>query len=216
MAEPTMADFLQGRNTTQPYAAPMSEFTTPGDLQRERISTAFGWDVGRPGREFLRKLFLEPQGAFSWFALGSPRAASLAASAPRFRPESTVRGYHGTTRWNGVGEPRVPFWLSEDHMYPRQHAGEGGTIYPFDVDTSSYLRVREGSPMEALDLSVGLGRQLERGGRNWLADFARLTGRGGIWRESDWYNRGPSLMALDPRTVRPAADSRPIPPRGKK
>lgn len=28
------------------YQAPASEFTTPGDLQRERVSGALGWDVG--------------------------------------------------------------------------------------------------------------------------------------------------------------------------
>jgi hypothetical protein len=34
-------------------SSPTSEFATPGDLQRARISQAFGWDVGDPLREFL-------------------------------------------------------------------------------------------------------------------------------------------------------------------
>ena len=53
----TLANFLQGRNLSResarqpigPYTAPLSEFTTPGDRQRERISNTFGWDVGPGG-----------------------------------------------------------------------------------------------------------------------------------------------------------------------
>src|SRR5262245_26712776 len=57
MAEPTtstMADYLQGR-ARAPYVPAMSEFTSPRDLQRERLSNVFGWDVGRPGEEFARR-----------------------------------------------------------------------------------------------------------------------------------------------------------------
>jgi len=41
-----------------PYQAPTMDnpFVTPGDQQRQRLSTAFGWDVGQPGQEFLRRL----------------------------------------------------------------------------------------------------------------------------------------------------------------
>lgn len=70
MADPTLADYLQGRqnalmgwaappqqpNALAPYAPAMSDMTTPADLQRRDISGAFGWDVGQPGREFLHRL----------------------------------------------------------------------------------------------------------------------------------------------------------------
>jgi hypothetical protein len=62
MADPTMADFLQGR-TPAPYMPTISEFTTPGDLKRERIARAFGWDAGNPDpyaqwAEFARRAAL--------------------------------------------------------------------------------------------------------------------------------------------------------------
>lgn len=82
MAEPTnalapyaMADYLQGRTNAmldrgtgltpgfeplpQYYSYPPSEFTSPAEMQQERISQMFGWDTSRPGREFLRRALFE-------------------------------------------------------------------------------------------------------------------------------------------------------------
>ena len=41
-----------------PYQAPVSEFTTPADIQRERISRALGWDVQYPAEELRRRLWM--------------------------------------------------------------------------------------------------------------------------------------------------------------
>jgi hypothetical protein len=47
-----------------PYTAPVSEFTTPADMQRQRISAALGWDVGRPWAEFARRVGTDVLAAF--------------------------------------------------------------------------------------------------------------------------------------------------------
>ena len=91
MAEPTMADFLQGRSQRpSPYTAPVSEFTTPGDMQRERISSAFGWDVGRPWQEFGRRamtyLPMLPLGGGAVPSMNAPRVPQPRAASPEPGP----------------------------------------------------------------------------------------------------------------------------------
>jgi hypothetical protein len=55
MAEPTLADLLQGR--TGPYVAPVSEFTTPSDLRRQTFAQWSGMDPNAGLMDRIRQYF---------------------------------------------------------------------------------------------------------------------------------------------------------------
>lgn len=66
-----------------PYAPDVSsEFTTPEDLRRARISEALGWDVGRPGQEFLRRLFSDVLPMMPGRGAGTVRGARAPVAQP--------------------------------------------------------------------------------------------------------------------------------------
>jgi hypothetical protein len=123
MAEPTfsprMADFLQGRAGAA-YAPVMSEFTTPGDLQRERISNALGWDVGRPVQEFARRALTYLPLATRAGVGGRPVTASPRPAAPT--PEGPwTPGYHDA--WlasrSSAAPQRVAPQINQDRRWGR-------------------------------------------------------------------------------------------------
>jgi hypothetical protein len=57
----------------------MSEFTTPGDLRRERIARAFGWDAGNPDPYALPMEFARQ--ALTYLPMAMPGRASIGARA---------------------------------------------------------------------------------------------------------------------------------------
>jgi hypothetical protein len=104
----TLADLLQGRNPNRsaPYTAPMSEFTTPEDLRRERISSALGWDVGRPWQEFAQRAL--PLALSAVRAPVAPRISPAAAPASPAAPQGPWEPGFMTQWLQGRYQPQVP------------------------------------------------------------------------------------------------------------
>jgi len=92
-----------------PYSYPTSEFTTPAEMQQERISQMFGWDTSRPGLEYLRRavpMMLSPP--LAWRGAG-PRmnavGAEIGALADRYRQLS------GGSDPRGMSTPAMRRWV---------------------------------------------------------------------------------------------------------
>jgi hypothetical protein len=141
----TLADFLQGRSRPAPYTAPTSEFTTPEDLRRERISSALGWDVGRPLEEFVGRALPLALGAVR--APVAPRMAPAAPASPaapaapqgpwepgfmtqwlrgRYQPAARPQPWQADRRWGTAGQPQPTGWDKASQIWNRQMYGDLG------------------------------------------------------------------------------------------
>jgi hypothetical protein len=141
----TLADFLQGRSRPAPYTAPVSEFTTPEDLRRERISSALGWDVGRPWQEFAQRAL--PLALSAVRAPVAPRMAPAAPASPaapaapqgpwepgfmtqwlqgRYQPQGRPQPWQADRRWGTAGQPQPTRWDRVNQIWDRELYGSLG------------------------------------------------------------------------------------------
>lgn len=81
-----------------------------------------------------------------------------------------------------------------------------GAIAPLRVNTADYATIRPGTVMESLDNRLGSANQLYRDGRNWLGDMLVLLGKKGVRYENLGRDHAPSVLSLDPATVRSRFD----------
>lgn len=114
-----MADGRSWWAVPPPYTAPVSEFTTPEDLRRARISAALGWDVGNPWGEFVERALPLALGAVR--APVAPRVAPApAAPGPwqpgfmtewlrgRYQPQGRPQPWQADRRWGPLGNEPPP------------------------------------------------------------------------------------------------------------
>ena len=218
-----MANFLQGR-AGSPYAPAISEFTTPADLQRERLSNVFGWDVGRPGQEFARRALTQLPLAMRPAMGGMPArpAAAPAAASPepgpwapghmetwlqgRYQPAARPQEWPADRRW-GSTAPQATRWdkiaqAHHDFMYP----GLGRPPKTLDEHVKVALRQVPRAYGAAAGVTGGnIAVDTIYRGEPWqTASWRRLAGR------SD--NPPPSWWPQPPPDERPLPPSGPMPP----
>jgi hypothetical protein len=220
MAEPTltMADLLQGRRVNAPYAPAMSEFTTPNDLQRERISSAFGWDVGRPGLEFARRAFTQlPLAARAPMAgpMMSPRPTAAPAAAPS-EPGPWTPGY--MEQWlQGRYQPaaRPQGWQADSRFGTTDRPGFHWT----DVPAGRLNRFDFSDPLnrsQLLELGKGVGAAGAAGGVGGAAGMyvTDTLYHGEPWETASWRALAGPLGEPPSWWPQPPAGERPLPPSG--
>jgi hypothetical protein len=224
MTKPTLADFLQGR-AGSPYAAPMSEFTTPGDLQRERISNALGWDVQYPGQEFARRALTQLPLAMRPAMGGMPAMSGMPA-----QPGTAAQPDSGVPPYQAVPGPWTPGhmeqWLQGRYQpaarsQARQPAGSVGNEAPSftwgDV-VAGRIRVPQ-NRAEMIEAAKGIGAASAAGGVG-SAGGMYLTDRlyhGRSPEEASWRALvGPFPSLGDPPSwwPQPPSDEKPLPPSG--
>jgi hypothetical protein len=216
MADYSMSDFLQGR-LNRPYAPSMSEFTTPRDLQRERISNALGWDVGRPVQEFARRALLQlpmamrpAMGAMPTMS-GVPARPAATSPEPgpwqpgymqewlqgRYAPAARPQAGQADRRWGSPGNEAPPPYTWRD-------------VVAGDVRFPRNMR-------EAIEVAKGAGAAGAAGGVGGAAGLY-LTDtlvHDEPWQSASWRAlAGPSAGEPPSWWPQPAPAERPLPPNG--
>jgi hypothetical protein len=215
MAEPTtMASFLQGR-LNRPYASSMSEFTTPRDLQRERISDQFGWDVEYPGQEFARRaltyLPLATRAGGGRPVTASPRPATPTPEGP-WTPGHLEQWLQG--RYQPAGRPQA--WQAD-----RRWGSPGNEPPPMTWHDVVAGRIRTPqNRAEMIEAAKGVGAIAGATGTAASgAQFGFDTYRGEPWQTASWRaligptaGDPPSWWPQPPPAERPSPPSEPQPP----
>jgi len=190
---PTLADVLQGRAEKPPASWGGLKSYLPE--QPEAMKSA--------------------QKAVGGFLASLPPEAMLALNflsrRPTALPSRWEKTYHGTAEPDFQLQSK-PIWsgkqdIAEFFGINNGGPGEPGAIAPLLVDTADYVTVRPRSVMEKIDDKVGSGRELYRGGTNWLAAVLQMLGKRGLRYEGlrrDFDQ--PVTLSLDPATVRSAHD----------
>lgn len=103
-------------NLLAPFSYPVSEYTTPAEMQQERISQALGWDTSRPGVEFARRAL-----TYLPLAMRSPAGARIGnehAWAARTPPADT----------GGMPPSLAGLWMDSFNHFPATANSSTGLI----------------------------------------------------------------------------------------
>jgi hypothetical protein len=153
----------------------MSEFTTPGDLGRERIARAFGWDAGNPDPYALPMEFARQ--ALTYLPMAMPGRASIGARAAPV-PEGPWSSPAYMQQWLASRSPATEPAARPPTPSQRMPDGNRGIISRIDDAFPGAMHLaKQGAPYAA-------GAVGGVGGGLFLSD---VLGHGRPWQDAAWH-----------------------------